>query len=83
MDSIADSLVYSSGGCTCRLKRHDDRTAGTNLEFTVTMPDGYSISAYSDVAQWSSGGAAWMLGEIEGNGGRIPSNIDPATYKPC
>lgn len=46
MDRSADSLVYSSDGCTCHLKRHDDRKAGTNLEFTVTMPDGYSISAY-------------------------------------
>lgn len=46
MDRSADSLAYSADGCTCHLRRHDDRRAGTNLEFTVTMPDGYSISAY-------------------------------------
>lgn len=46
MDRSADSLGYSADGCTCHLRRHDDRRAGTNLEFTVTMPDGYSISAY-------------------------------------
>lgn len=74
MDSIADSLVYSSGGCTCRLKRHDDRTAGTNLEFTVTMPDGYSISAYGSgpvspetarrFIRWASG--IWKISQRTG-----------------
>ena len=56
----------------------DNRRMATPLQMHELADYGFS-----DVAQWSSGGAAWMLGEIEGNGGRIPSNIDPATYKPC